>query len=245
MARKVEHKGFRLSVKSLDAAGMFEGYLSTWDKDQGGDLIVPGAFKRTLEAWRSKGRPVPMLWDHDPSHPIGAFVELEEDEKGLRVKGQLALAVGKAAEVYELLKLGVVNGLSIGYSVVVQEWTDQVRLLKELRLWEGSLVLWPMNEAAEVDSVKDLRRLLEDPGSMALDPARRAQLAENLKNVVALLEPAPQPPAPGAGEGKGEDPGTRQESPAGPGPQAYPDADLKALLEAFQRTEQTAKRATP
>ena len=180
----MDKKAFRFDCKALDETGTFEGYLSTWDKDEGGDIIVPGAFKVTLEKWALKGRPVPMLWSHNGEEPIGAFTELREEDKGLFVKGQLALGVKRAAEIYELMKLKVVAAMSIGYSALQWEMTESARLLKEVRLWEGSLTMWPMNEAAAVTTVKEApapsgpaATVPPEPGPGHSDAAVKALLA--------------------------------------------------------------------
>lgn len=183
----MDKKAFRFDCKSLDETGTFEGYLSTWDKDEGGDIIVPGAFKVTLEKWALKGRPVPMLWSHNSEEPIGAFTELREEDKGLFVKGQLALGVKRAAEIYDLMKMKVVSAMSIGYSALQWEMTESARLLKEVRLWEGSLTLWPMNPMAEVTTVKETQAPAEsgpaatvppEPGPGHSDAAVKALLAQ-------------------------------------------------------------------
>src|SRR2546426_564387 len=63
--------------------------------------------------------PMPaMLWQHDADEPIGVWTEMAEDAKGLRVKGQLCLDTARGKEAYALLKMGALNGLSIGFCTV-------------------------------------------------------------------------------------------------------------------------------
>ncbi len=66
--------------------GVFSGYASLYAvADTQGDVVERGAFRASLEAWRTKGRRPAMLWQHDPSAPIGLWTDLEEDATGLRV----------------------------------------------------------------------------------------------------------------------------------------------------------------
>tara|TARA_Y100000114_G_C11628768_1_gene263377 strand:- start:242 stop:724 length:483 start_codon:yes stop_codon:yes gene_type:complete len=100
-----------------------------------------------------------MLFQHKTDEPIGVFEDIREDEKGLFVKGRLALGTQKGRETYELLKLGALDGMSIGFRAdpKKQGYNENkrgVRTLKEVDLMEISLVTFPMNEEALVQSVK-------------------------------------------------------------------------------------------
>lgn len=117
-------------------------------------MVERGAFSRTLDRWKQKGKPIPLLWQH--SEVVGGIDarDATEDDHGLFVKGKLVMELQKSKEVLALLKAGIVNAMSIGYDVIQQAREGGVRKLKELRLYEGSLVLWPANENAEVIAVK-------------------------------------------------------------------------------------------
>lgn len=146
---------FGLEVKQLTDEGTFEGYASIFGNvDDGGDKVMPGAFVGSLSRARQKGRKVKMLWDHNPAQPIGVWEDLAEDAKGLWGKGRLVLDVPKAREVHSLLKAGAVDGLSIGFRTLKSEPEGNVRLLKEVDLWEVSIVTFPMNERTKVTAVK-------------------------------------------------------------------------------------------
>lgn len=155
-------KAVRFDAKALDDAdnpGTFEGYASTFDVDSTGDVIMPGAFTRTLAAHAAKGRPIPILWQHDVREPIGVTLEAREDGRGLFVKGRLLVAdLARAREAYALLREKALGGLSIGFSIPKggATWDEEtgLRRITELRLWEWSLVTFPANEAAEVTGVK-------------------------------------------------------------------------------------------
>jgi HK97 family phage prohead protease len=147
--------GEDLLIKEVTEEGSFEGYASIFNKvDLQDDLVEPGAFAKSIK--HHKGS-FPMLWQHDRAQPIGS-VEAEEDDRGLRVKGRLALGVTKARDVYELLRAKIIAGLSIGYKAV-KEGFDQdtgVRRLKEILLWEVSAVTFPANPAARVRRIKSV-----------------------------------------------------------------------------------------
>lgn len=149
--KTVEVKDFRFELKELHDEGTFEGLLSVYDVlDLGGDIVEKGAFKKTL---KDSGGRIPLLWSHKSDEPIG-LLDLEDSDEALKVKGELLLSINRGRELYELLKAGVVKGLSIGYRTIKDEVKDGVRHLKELALHEGSLVMFPMNERALVTGVK-------------------------------------------------------------------------------------------
>lgn len=144
-----------LEIKALSDDGVIEGYGSVFGNvDHGGDKVLPGAFIDGLAAGKRAGRTVKMLWNHDPSQPIGVWEDLAEDAKGLWGKGRLVMEVPKAREVHALMKAGAISGLSIGYRTKSSEPDGAVRLLKAVELYEISPVTFPMNERAKVTSVK-------------------------------------------------------------------------------------------
>jgi HK97 family phage prohead protease len=146
---------FTFEVKSLGDDGTFEGYASTFgNKDQGGDVIMPGAFAKSI---RTKGaRGVKMLLDHDPRQRAGVFTALEEDQHGLKVAGKLLTEKTIGREAHIDLKAGALDGLSIGGRTTSDAYDGRkrARVIKEFDLYEISLVAFPMNEMARVSSVK-------------------------------------------------------------------------------------------
>jgi HK97 family phage prohead protease len=149
-------KDFKFELKAMSDDGTFEGYLSVFDVvDLGGDLVEKGAFSKTIK--EANGGFVPMLWQHDEKKPIGKLY-LSEDDYGLKVRGELALGVAQADEAYMLLKSGVVRGLSIGYKAIRKQVEKGIRHLKEVALFEGSVVTFPMLPLAQVTAVKDMGR---------------------------------------------------------------------------------------
>ena len=149
-----------------------EGYASLFGKrDQGGDVVQPGAYAASLKALTAGGRRVKMLWQHDPAQPIGVWDEVREDGNGLFVKGRILAEVEKGREAAALLTAGAIDGLSIGYRTLRAERDGKgQRLLSELELWEVSLVTFPMLPEARVaakgdepvETWRDLAQILED-----------------------------------------------------------------------------------
>lgn len=158
---KVEFKTFSLKLDDVDSQGTIRGYASTFGNiDLGFDVVDKGAFKKSIK--ESSGK-FPILADHDPSKQIGWNFRAEEDDTGLFVEGKLDLNVQSAREKYSLAKtamnLGAKMGLSIGYMTIKAEPDREkpmVRHLKELKLFEYSIVTFPMNTEAMITSAKSL-----------------------------------------------------------------------------------------
>ncbi len=133
------------------------GYASLFGrKDQGGDVVVKGAYAASLKRLMASGGRVKMLWQHDPGAPIGVWDEVREDATGLWVKGRILTEVEKGREAAALLEAGAIDGLSIGYRTVKAERDGKgQRLLSELELWEVSLVTFPMLPEARVQAKAD------------------------------------------------------------------------------------------
>lgn len=144
-----------LAVKELTEAGEFTGYASVNSKrDLQDDVVAPGAFARTLKHHGGKFK---LLWQHLMTEPIGS-VEAEEDSRGLKVQGKLAINATRARDAYELIKAGVVNAMSIGYRSIKDEVDRNtgVRTLKEIDLLEISVVTFPANPWSKIRTVKSI-----------------------------------------------------------------------------------------
>ena len=140
---------------SLDSDGVFTGYASLFGApDLGRDVVMPGAFRASL-ARRGAGG-IKMLFQHDPNEPIGTWLEVREDGRGLFVKGRLTTGVARAREVLALMRAGALDGLSIGYRTVRgrSDGKSGLRQLIEVDLWEISVVTFPMLPQARVSAVK-------------------------------------------------------------------------------------------
>lgn len=147
---------FALEIKSADdEKGTFEGYASTFgNRDRGGDIVVAGAFAKSLKHRGARG--VKMFADHDPRQRIGVWSRIEEDEKGLYVEGRLLIEKQIGREAWIDLKAGSLDSMSIGFRTVADKYDGRrkARLLQELDLLEISLISFPMNEEARVTAVK-------------------------------------------------------------------------------------------
>lgn len=160
MERKQIDVGFQIKAVSED--GTIEGYGSVFGvRDSYSDIVAAGAFKASLMAHKAAGTMPALLWQHRADEPIGVWKSMDEDERGLAVRGQLAMDTVRGREAHSLLKMGALNGLSIGfYSKQWQYDTENdVRTLTEVDLWETSLVTFPANQAARVTSVKSIESL--------------------------------------------------------------------------------------
>jgi len=153
-----ETKRAALPLSRTSPAGIIEGYASLFGlADSGGDIVMAGAFSRSLAKRGAAG--VKMLWQHNAAEPIGVWASIMEDQKGLRVCGQLDLSVGRAREALSLLGSGAVDGLSIGFRTLraTNDKTSGLRRLYEVDLWEISIVTFPMLGQARVQAVKQVR----------------------------------------------------------------------------------------
>ncbi len=158
LERKFARFGEELAVADGDAGGtQISGYASLFgDVDQGGDVVQAGAYAASLKTVAAAGRSIKMLWQHDPTQPIGIWDEVREDAKGLWVKGRILGDVAKGREAAALIAAGAIDGLSIGYRTIkATKNTKGQRLLSELELWEVSLVTFPMLPSARVGAKSD------------------------------------------------------------------------------------------
>ena len=158
----METKIFRMAIKDLSDEGQFQGYLSVFGNvDHGGDLVEAGAFSKTLQ----ENKAFPLLWAHSSQEPhlvVGTF-HGKEDKRGLLIDGEFFRDLDGGKQAYDVVKKlyekRVKVGLSIGYKAI--QWdmdkddTQPVRRLKEIQLYEGSLTLFPMNDQALVQAVKE------------------------------------------------------------------------------------------
>lgn len=161
----------------------FEGYASVWGRvDSYGDTVVRGAFMDTL---KDRKRAPMMLFGHSPGRVIGKWTDLEEDDKGLRVRGELTPGHTDATNVAASLKHGAVTGLSIGgYTRVQENLEEGGRLIKAFDLLEISVVSMPAEDEARVDTasvkaaldecetVRDVERMLRDVAGLSSTKAK-------------------------------------------------------------------------
>lgn len=164
-------------VKALQDTGTFEGYASTYgNTDHGGDIVAPGAFDGSISA-RPPGK-VKMLFNHDLNEVIGVWQQFQSDNIGLKGTGRLLLETTSGKNVYEQIKAGALDSLSIGYRVLdaAYDRTTETRTIIKAVLMEVSVVTFPMNEMAGITGIKsedidglntlsDMERFLRDAGA--------------------------------------------------------------------------------
>jgi Escherichia/Staphylococcus phage prohead protease len=159
---------------TVDADGAVEGHASLFGVvDSARDMMLPGAFARSL-ALRGVRR-IPMLFQHDPSEPIGIWDELVEDARGLRARGRLIPDVQRAREVLALVRAGALDGLSIGFRTTRArvDPVTRVRKLSDVELWEISVVTFPLLDGARVGAVKHVARIERERNPGPVVPAAR------------------------------------------------------------------------
>lgn len=157
----MEYKVFKFKEIETIGEGTFTGYASTPILDVDDDIMMPGAFKKTLK--ENKGK-VYLLHEHNPAARLGV-VYLEEDDKGLNVtKGIFNLAKQLSVDVWNDLRFyaneGLKLGLSIGFTIPKSKFKIEtlngkvVRRIFEVNLFETSLVTFPANPTAVVSNIK-------------------------------------------------------------------------------------------
>ena len=156
-APQKEYKSASFVLESADeGTGEFSGYAAVFGNvDSGGDIIEKGAFTKTIAEDFDR---IKILALHNGCWlPVGKPIELREDDRGLFIRGKISnTSMGR--DIRTLLKDGVLNELSIGYDTVAFDYDSEtgIRHLKEIKLWEVSIVTWAMNEQARIDEVKSL-----------------------------------------------------------------------------------------
>lgn len=181
-------------IKSVDdAARTFEGYSATWDEDLGDDQIVPGAFAKSIAAFKAGKRSIALIDNHQYNSVLagyGDLIDAREDERGLWSKWKVIPGLD-GDRMLDRLRGGVVRKMSIGYFPIAYEFVTKeregkeyrVRLLKEIKWEETSLVLFPMNPAADID-LSSIKAML---GQKNLNDEERARLETVRAEIDAVL----------------------------------------------------------
>jgi HK97 family phage prohead protease len=208
--------------------GMLEGHVSVFGNvDLEGDVVVPGAFKKTLADWARSKQRIPLLVDHKMSTDgvIGSLDSAEEDAVGLSVSARFS-SIQKAQDIRTLLREQHINGLSFTYEPIRarpgMKGGERVRFLEELRLFEATVTPFPMNVLATPSLVKAAAAVIADEPGVILDYEAFAEAMSKAlglptaaaKAAVDILLTAYHP--------------TRDEKAAGPADEPKPTADAAA-----------------
>lgn len=178
MTKNIKYLDFHFEVKSIkkdedeEGKGIFTGFASTFDNiDRTDDMIVRGAFEDTLKSLQARQRQIRMFFNHNPNSVIGGFPSEKafEDERGLFVQGEINLKTQRGLETFELMKQGVLEDMSIGFVVKDDEWKDGIRIIKQIDLWEISIVTEPANPEAQITDIKSLCPFANLPLAQPLD----------------------------------------------------------------------------
>jgi HK97 family phage prohead protease len=215
-------KSFAAAAEAGAEPGQFTALVSAFgNEDSQGDVVMPGAFTKTLAEWVLKGRPIPVVWSHqfsDPDSILGVYTAAEETDAGLRLTGQLDLAHPKAARVHSLMKQGVIVEFSISgrvrdFELVEKDdgedsWFAPMRI-KDIDLWEAGPCFKGANPETELLSVKTdgtvargrpLRKEGRVLAARHVEALKAAHTA--IGEIIAAAEPEPaaeaaeKPPAP-------------------------------------------------
>jgi len=157
---------FQVTDTNLET-GSFRGFASVFGSPVDAwmpTIVDKGAFAKTLQADAQR---VKILWQHDSACPIGIPVSMQETDLGLEVVGKISMT-DQGREALTLMRDGVVDGLSIGFDPVVYDSVKQadgseVRHLKEVKLWEFSVVTFPADSNARISAVHSKEEQSIDP----------------------------------------------------------------------------------
>ncbi|MDP2010635.1 MAG: HK97 family phage prohead protease [Phenylobacterium sp.] len=159
--------------------GAVSGYASAFGgpPDSWGDIIAPGAFRRTIAEHKAGGTMPAMFWAHTQSDPAGRWISMKEDAKGLYVEGVFNLESSRGRDANAHVKAGDVTGLSVGIYVPPggrKQNADGSFTLVDVDLVEISPVAVPANRRARIDSKSELVELLQKAGLAKLAAVRVA-----------------------------------------------------------------------
>jgi len=181
MDRKIKRR--IVDVKAAEN-GSITAYASTWTRepDSYGDVVAKGAFKKCIERLKEEGKVLALLYDHqdyDLNSFIGKADELIEDDHGLKFHAEFD-DTKEGQRARELAKDGRLCKLSFAYEVLDQakiklEDGREANELRELNIFEVSLVFYPANDDTSIVDVKSGRR------NSAADE-------ETLKQIIALAQ---------------------------------------------------------
>lgn len=243
--------------------GQFTAYASVFGNvDSYGDVVVKGAFANDLARWEKSGNPIPLLFGHqmsDPDFNLGHVLAAEEDDTGLKVTAQLDLENPKARQVYRMLKGRRINQMSFAYDIVEggpasrrKDGTDEedpetesYYELRELKLYEVSVVTVGANQETEILAVKQVpavaeRLIAEQKAGRVLSAKNEGELREAhdaIGRVLSALDST-------SDEEKASDGGPSRQAPAGDTQSGQPrEASRKSSVDTSALDRLTAELA--
>lgn len=184
MSAKIERKSFVIEIKQDDKAGEINGYGAIFGNiDSHDDIIEKGAFEKTLAEHKKNNTLPVMAWCHNMSEPVGDWLNMKENNTGLKVKGQIWIgdnATNESKKAHNFAKGTSKKSLSIGYAVAKARYEKKqgrsIRVIEEAKLYELSLLPYGSNEKAvfegkslidengEIKTIRDIEQILRDAG---------------------------------------------------------------------------------
>jgi len=242
--------------------GQFTAYASVFGNiDSYGDVVVKGAFAKDLERWDKSGNPIPLLFGHnmsDPDFNLGHVLEAKEDDTGLLVTAELDLDNPKASQVYRMLKGRRINQMSFAYDVIEggpasrakdgtededDPETEQFYELRQLKLYEVSVVTIGANQETEILAVKQMptvaERITQDIKAgrvlSAKNESELKQAHDAIGRVLAALDSTPSDEEKASGSGPSRQPDVDEKTVDEPDREASPSPSVRssALLDEF------------
>lgn len=127
------------------------GMASTADIDRVGDIVEPDAW--TKGGLKNYTKNPIILFNHDYNKPIGRGTEFKVTKTGLEITAEISKADPYIAK---LIEDGVLSTFSIGFKVKEADYMKETGglLIKDVELFEVSVVSVPANQAATFEVVK-------------------------------------------------------------------------------------------
>ncbi len=170
--KQVQRDGFEV--------GTVAGHIATFDLDRGDffgrrDQFLKGAFLESLQDFRKRNRDIRLKDHHGRTIGVFPIENVHEDETGLFGIGELNLEVQQGKEAFALAKQGALSDFSIGFTIdkSIMDEQEEIRTISKATIWEGSIVDEPMNQFANITTVKSLARgILQSIDSNAGDDVK-------------------------------------------------------------------------
>ena len=146
--------GHAANAGSVGERAVIEGWAALFGvPDLSGDVLRRGAFaKNLIPAGPDRVR---MLHQHAADEPVGRWTDIREEARGLFVRGEVFTDTDGGRNLHRLLRGGALDGLSIGFKPVRAVRTRTGRELREVDLWEISIVTFPMAPGARITRVEE------------------------------------------------------------------------------------------
>ena len=161
---KLVHKRSKFEVKELDDSRIIKGYASVFGNlDADNDRIMKGSYAKTIKEWGpAAGKRIKLVAQHNMGAPIGKILVMKEDEYGLYIEAKMSEAT-LGNDYYLMAKEGLIDEFSVGFVAKQKDENDDGGYdIKEIKLYEVSMVTVAANEQAVVTDVKSAMKEVEN-----------------------------------------------------------------------------------